>query len=292
MSQTSLSNLDTRILFIVGPTASGKSDLAMKLAEKFGGELICADSQTVRRDLTIGTAKPTDEDRRRVPHHLLDKIGPYDSYNVASFQRDAKDAIEAILSRGRLPIVVGGTGLYIDALFYDYSLQPQAVDRRELESKTVEQLQEIILSNGWQLPTNAQNPRHLIGAISRGGTYAEDTLPIAGARIYGVLQPDDELKRRIASRIDVMFDQGFVDEVEHLIATYGRPPMKMDAIGYPIVMRYIDGEISIDTAKELFKRGDWQYARRQKAWLKRNEHIQWLDPVTAYSVIEKELLDS
>lgn len=271
-----ISNLTSKILFVVGATATGKSDLAMRAAELLDGEIICADSQTLRCDLDVGTAKPSKEDQLAIPHHMLDVIDPYDRFSVAEFQRRSKEIIRDIQNRGRLPIVVGGTGLYVDSLFFDYDLDSRenAVDPK-LEQMSVERLQNIIQANGWQLPDNESNPRHLVGVIMRKGRMPANTKPITDAVIVGMTKEDQVLKDRIKDRIDSMFEQGLVEEVKKVLLKYGPPPRKFDAICYPIITRYLDGEITKAEAKMLFSRGDWQYARRQKAWFKRNKHIEW-----------------
>jgi len=278
MSDSIIKNQLSKIIFIVGPTASGKSGLAMEIAQRHDGEIICADSQTLRKDLDIGTAKPSAEDRAEIRHHMLDIIGPYDAFSVTEFQKLAAAAIKDIQSRNKLPIVVGGTGLYVDSLFYQYDLNEQKSSadlKKQLQSKSVQELQQIIINNKWQMPENRDNPRHLIGLILRGGQVRHNSKPVKGAMIYGILPDDETLKSRINNRIETMFANGFVHEVEGVLEKHGRPPKTLDAIGYPITIDYLDGHKSLDEIVELFSRGHWQYARRQKSWFKRNEHIIW-----------------
>lgn len=266
------------VIFIVGPTASGKSAAGIALAKRINGEIICADSQTVRRGLNIGTAKPTAEDQAEVPHHLLNIIEPYDKFSVNQFKSLAKDAVKDIQSRDKIPIIVGGTGLYIDALFFDFeveNLQKEDAYKAELEKLSVEQLQKIIEQKKFELPPNKDNPRHLIGTILRNGQIKQNKTPIKDALIFGLQPADDELKQRISNRVEQMFADGFVAEVEKIIKIYGRPTNRMDAIGYPIVIDYLDKKISLDEAKQLFINGHWQYARKQKSWFKRNLNIKW-----------------
>lgn len=267
-----------KVLFIVGPTASGKSSVAMEIAKKYKGEIICADSQTVRRDLDTGTAKPSKEDQAKIPHHMLDVIEPYADFSVTQFQAMAQESISAILERGNLAIVVGGTGLYIDSLFFDYELESQTENdayKLELQNKSVEELQELISEKGYTLPENKENPRHLIGVLLRQNRNNKNDEPIENAYIFGLLPEDDELKNRIHTRAERMFQQGFLDEVSAVIEKYGDPPKRLDAIGYPLAARHKNGELSLDEMKELFKRGHWQYVRRQKSWFKRNPYIKW-----------------
>lgn len=296
MSLSIIQDPRSKILFVVGPTASGKSALAMELARKFNGEIICADSQTLRRSLDIGTAKPSQQDQLLIKHHLLDIIEPYERFSVSQFKELAETAISDIRIRGKLPIVVGGTGLYINALFFDYHF---CVDRsiydvemkQKLESMSVEELQEIIEREGYPMPENLYNPRHLIGVILREGQVHSNDKSIPGALIYGLMPKDEVLKQRIAERVDVMFNRGLVEEVKAVIEKYGNPPQKLDAICYPIIKKYLDGEINLDQTKEMFKKADWQYARKQKSWFKRNKNIQWFqDDKSAFEYIKDEIL--
>lgn len=275
--------MNAKTVFIVGPTGSGKSTAAMKLAQEFNGEIICADSQTIRKGLDIGTAKPTAHDQASVPHHLLDAIEPYERFSVAQFKLLAQKALHSIRQKGKLPLVVGGTGLYIDALYYDYSLdEHQDVKKRQAyESASVDELQNIIKQNNWELPRNSTNPRHLIGVIMRQGASPADNEPLLNSLLLGILPSDDELRKRVDERIEHMFTIGLIDEVQRIVKTYGEPPDKLDAIGYPIVYKYIKSELTLAETKEALKRAHWQYARRQKMWFKRNKSIQWFGSAEA-----------
>jgi tRNA dimethylallyltransferase len=286
-------NHDNMLIFIVGPTASGKSGLAMELARKFDGEIICADSQTLRKYLDVGTAKPSLNDREEIKHHLLDVIEPYERYSVAQFKELAEEAIIDIHTRGKKPIIVGGTGLYTDALYFDFDVSEDSSNseyKKELEKKSVKELQEIIRKSEYIMPENENNLRHLIGVILRKGQVREDIVPVPNALIYGLMPEDEVLKSRITMRVEQMFDDGLVEEVSRLIAEYGVPPVKLDAIGYPIVARMINGEIDKTEAKQLFVQAHWQYARRQKSWFKRNKNIKWFKEVnTAIEHISNEI---
>ncbi|MCA9323476.1 tRNA dimethylallyltransferase [Candidatus Saccharibacteria bacterium] len=283
-----------KIIFIVGPTASGKSALAMDVARTYNGEIVCADSQTVRRGLDIGTAKPTKTDQAEIPHHLLDVVDPYERFTVADFQKLAGQAIDDIQARGKLPIVVGGTGLYIDAVAYNFVLRADADmnERKNLEKKTVEELQEMVKSRGLSLPENDQNPRHLIRTIESDGQVSVKGALRRGAVLIG-LNPDKDIHEfNIRERIDTMFSDGFLREMETVLNTYGNPPANFDAIAYRIVFdhRRAPGDYDEKTVKELFAIADRQYAKRQRAWFKRNRDITWFEqPEKALKYIEKVL---
>ncbi len=225
-----------KVIFIVGPTASGKSQLAMDIAIRFDGEIICADSQTIRKNLDIGTAKPSERDRMLVQHHMLDIVEPYERFSAADFKTRAQGIIEDIKSRGKLPIVVGGTGLYIDSLIYDFSFRsiPDQAQRRLLETMTVAELRNIIKDRGLELPRNELNPRHLIRTIETNGVKPVRSLPRKDAVVVGI-DPQNMLQERIARRVDYMLSHGFIEEVQRVIEQYGDPPTGWDALGYGIV---------------------------------------------------------
>lgn len=279
-----------RMLFVYGPTASGKSDLAMHVAQHFGGEIIAADSQTVRRGMDIGTAKPTVEDQKAVPHHLLDVIDPYGRFTVFDFKRLAESAIEGIQSRGRLPIIVGGTGLYMDALLYDFSMRPSAGEhsREELEEMRVDQLQGIITDEGYEMPQNKQNPRHLIRTIETQGQVPQKQEPRAGAIIVGIDPGVEKLQQRISLRADAMLEAGLSQEISNLVEKYGSPKQDFDAILYKII--YKNHNIDANELKEKMIIGDRQYAKKQRSWLRRNDDITWFeDPENAFEYLKKLL---
>ena len=275
--ETHSSRLPT--IYIVGPTASGKTAASLEIARSLGGEIVCADSQTVRRGMDIGTAKPSHAEQARVPHHLIDIIDPYEEFSLAAFLGCARPVIDDIKRRGKIPIVTGGTGLYIDALFYNFEL-PRVIDTsaaKDLELKSVDELQAIVRELGLAMPTNSLNPRHLKNTILRAGELGTRTTPKPHSLIAGILPAAEVLSERIDRRVESMFAQGFVKEVRDLITCYGRPPTTFDAIGYKIVMRHLDGEVSLDEAKELIKIADRQYAKRQRSWFRRNPSIAWFD---------------
>jgi tRNA dimethylallyltransferase len=231
----------------MGETASGKSALGMELARLFNGEIICADSRTIYKDMDIGTAKPTKQDRAEIPHHLLDLIEPGQKYSVAQFKSDAEKCIIDISSRGKLPIMVGGSGLYIDAVIFDYQFSDK------------------------NAPRSQENDRHLEPGVSVGKSELRPNTLLIG------LQVDREvLEQRIRDRIDVMFTLGFEAEVKKLIKHYGTDNEAMSGIGYRTMVQYLHGALSLEAAKEEFVRGDKSLAKRQRTWFKRNKSIHWV----------------
>jgi tRNA dimethylallyltransferase len=267
------------LVVIVGPTASGKSDLAIRVAKNYDGEIIAADSRTVYRGMDIGTAKPSKTDQKQVPHWGLDLVEPGQRFTVYQFQQYAKAKIKDIRNRGKLPILVGGTGLYIDAVLFDFGFLPDAdlKKRTKLEKLSVEKLQNIIDKEGYQMPANFQNPRHLIRAIeTKGKCGTKETVLSDKVFVVGIMPPDDILKGRINERVERIFAGGIVKEVHKLLKSHGENALKHSGgIIYKICLRLINGEINLVEAGALDKIADWQYARRQRTWFKRNPYIKW-----------------
>ena len=270
---------ESALVAIVGQTASGKSSLALSLAEKFNGEIICADSRTVYKGMDIGTAKPSTQDRMRIPHHLLDIVEPNQPFTAADFKREAIRAIEAITSRGKIPFLVGGSGLYIDAVLFDFSFrsQPDATFRQQLLKKTVEELQEMLRAQNVLYPNNASNPRHLIRQIETKGTQGNRGEMRSHTVLIGTpLLDREELERRLISRLNFMIEQGLEQEVRKLEEIYGWDCPAMLTIGYQEFRSYFRGEASLVETKAAIISNSLQYAKRQKTWFKRNKHINWI----------------
>jgi len=267
------------LVVIVGETASGKSALAMELAEKFDGEIVCADSWTVYREFDIGTAKPTAEDCARVCHHLLDVADPTVGFSAAVFQRLAKKAMSDITARGKLPILVGGTGLYIDSILYDYSFLPPSDPeaRVELNAMTLKQL--LIRAKELKLDTEGidlRNKRRVIRLIENNGIRPARKKLRSNTLILGIRRPPEELRERISNRVDDMITRGFAEEVRRLGQTYGWDCEPMRAPDYRAMAAYVQGEFSIHVTKEQIIQNDLQLAKKQRTWFKRNQSIQWL----------------
>lgn len=273
----SASNI-TPLIAVVGETASGKTALAIDLAERFDGEIICADSRTVYRGLDIGTAKPTDEERQRVPHHILDIVDPDETFSAADFKRLAQEAIDDISARGKVPLLVGGTGLYIDAVLFDYSFSTPAYprERERLQKLTIEELQAEIVAQGIPMPENDRNPRYLIRALETGGTSREHKPLRDNTLVLGLRIDREVLRQKITRRVDAMIAAGFVQEVQNAAAEYGWDAPGLRAPGYKAFRAYIEGTSTLEEAKEQFIRNDMQLAKRQRTWFKRNKSIHWV----------------
>ncbi|MEK7095699.1 MAG: tRNA (adenosine(37)-N6)-dimethylallyltransferase MiaA [Patescibacteria group bacterium] len=267
-----------KLVVIVGPTASGKSALSLKIAKEFDGEIICADSRTVYKGIDIGTAKPTKQDRAKVKHWGLDLVEPGQRFTAYRFKKYAQAAISDINSRGKLSILVGGTGLYIDSVIFDFGFRDDVnlLKRQKLESLSVLELQKIIKKAGYKIPENSQNKRHLIRVIeTKGQAGARKSRLPKRVILVGILPSDTEIKGRIESRIEKNF-QGLALETAALLNKYLKDRLLTTAgIAYKIAVQFIDGEINEERAKELIKNAEWQYVRRQKTWFRRNKFIHW-----------------
>lgn len=266
----------TPLVVIVGETASGKSALALKLAQKFNGEIIAADSRTLYRGMDIGTAKPTAADRAIVPHHLLDIATPDKPITAAEYKTLASDAIKDILDRGKVPFLVGGTGLYINAVIYDFSfaLKGDGSQRQKWQGFSVEDLAAELTAREIPLPSNAKNPRHLIRRLETGGALPQPKKERADTLVIRLTIGRDELEERVSQRVDKMFEQGLEDEVVRLVNDYGWKPIPMQTIGYQEFQSYLSGDSTIDELRALIKTHTLQYAKRQRSWFRRNKSIQ------------------
>lgn len=268
------------LVVLVGETASGKTALAVKLAKQFNGEIICADSRTIYKGMDIGTAKPTIHERDGVPHHLLDVVDPDQPFTVADFKRLALAAIDDISSRGRVPFLVGGTGLYIDAVIYDFDFSnpPDPIARARLQKMSVPELQQEIAQKGYDLPKNSQNPRHLMRVIETEGgiAHAENQELRPNTLLIGLIIDRDELKTKLSKRVQKMVADGLVQETKALLQKYGPSIQPLQSTGYKAIRRYLSGELSLAQAEADFVRNDNQLAKRQRTWFKRNKSIHWL----------------
>jgi tRNA dimethylallyltransferase len=274
------------LIVIVGPTASGKSGIAIELAEQFGGEIICADSRTIYKGMDIGTAKPSKEDQARVPHFGLDLVAPNEPFSAADFKAYAVQKIEEIRARGHMPFLVGGTGLYIDSVIFDYEFGPPAdlEKRAELEQMSLEELHNYCIQHNIPLPENDQNKRYVIRAIEQKGVSNKRlNTPINNCIIVGITTEREQLRERIRKRSEQLFDDGVVQEAKILGDTYGWESEAMTGNIYRLSRRFLNNEITEVELKAKNETADWQLAKRQMTWLKRNPFIKWLplDKVTA-----------
>jgi len=294
-----------RIMAIVGPTASGKSDLAIKLAQKFDGEIISADSRQVYRGMDIGTGKVSKKEQRLAPHHLLDIANPKNIFTVAQFQKLAQQAIKDILKRNKLPILVGGTGQYIDTLIHNFNLPEVPPDyklRAKLEKQTTEQLFKRLQKLDPQRAQNIDqhNPRRLIRALeiisSIGKVPPLNTSPVSPNTKYNVLwlglNPKD-LQKRITRRLIQRFHQGMIAEVKKLRKS-GVSWKRLYDLGleYRWISLYLQDKITLQEMKDNLYRAIVQYSKRQMTWFKRNKEIHWLKTLNQAISLTTNFLDS
>jgi tRNA dimethylallyltransferase len=268
------------LLVIVGPTASGKSDLALKIALEFNGEIIAADSRTIYKGMDIGTAKPSKEVQEKVQHWGLDLVEPGEVFSAYDFKKYADQKIVEIQKRGNLPILVGGTGLYIDSVLFDFGFVDKAGDkqRAELDRHSVIQLQNLVKERGFKLPENPQNRRHLIRTIEREGKIGVSRSLKDNIVIIGLMPPIDYLKERINERAESYFSAGLLAESKGLLNKYTEESLNnTHGIAYIASSRLLKNEITKVEAIKLIRKLEWQYARRQRTWFRRNKIIRWFD---------------
>ncbi len=266
------------LIVIVGPTASGKTAFAIRLAQKINGEIICADSRTVYTGMDIGTAKPTKQERQLVPHWGLDIVEPNIRFSAANFQTYALKTIADIRNRGKTPILVGGTGLYVDAIIFDYQFgsAPDEYLRQQLNGMNLEELIQYCIKNNIQLPENDKNKRYVIRAIEQKSINSKRSdKPNDNTIIVGITTDREELRKRIAQRTEQLFEDNVIEEARQLSSKYGWSHESMTGNIYPLCRQYIDGTISLDELKQRFIMLDMRLAKRQMTWLKRNTYIHW-----------------
>jgi tRNA dimethylallyltransferase len=268
------------LVVVVGETASGKSALAMELAKACDGELICADSWTVYKGFDVGTAKPSISDQRTVPHHLLDVAEPSEGFSAVLFQRMAKDAVSDITARGKLPILVGGTGLYIDSVLYDYSFLPPSDPkvRTELNAMSLEQ----VLAKAQELGLDTtgidlRNKRRVIRLIENRGIRPVKHALRPNTLVLGIKTERDALLERVTRRVDAMLEAGLETEVRGLADEYGWDVEAMKGIGYREWKDYVQGTQSLAETRKRILKASMDLAKRQRTWFKRNDSIQWLN---------------
>lgn len=288
-----------RVVFVVGPTSSGKTDLGICLAKKFKGEIINADARQIYRDLSIGTGKPPAGRRGKwkghtayivegVPHFLMDFLPPDKTYTVAQWREAALRAIKGMVKRGSLPIVVGGTGLYISSLIDNYhfpSVAPQPALRKAYEEKSLDELVRLLLTidPGASGVVDLKNKRRVIRALEvvtyTGKKFSEQRThgePLVEAFQVGIHLPKEELFRRIDRSIENMVDEGLIDEARSLVRRGYKPSLSsMTSIGYQEIARYLKGELTLEDAIALVKKHTHQYTKRQWTWFKRDPRIRW-----------------
>lgn len=286
---------------LIGPTAVGKTKLSIELAKRLNAEIISGDSMQIYKEMDIGTAKISNAEMEGVPHHLIDIKEPDEDFSVAEFQQLVRNLITEIASRGKLPMIVGGTGLYIQSVIYDYQFSESPSDenyRKRLEQMASSEGVEVVHNLLKQVdPQSAEkihpnNVRRVIRALevyhSSGKTATESQEKQAGELIYdtaliGLTMDRDILYERINFRVDEMMNIGLLEEVTSLYEKGIKNCQSIQAIGYKEIYQYLDGNISLEESIEQLKQNSRRYAKRQLTWFRNKMDVQWFDMTGARS---------
>lgn len=276
-----------KVIAIVGATASGKTAYSIELAKELNGEIISADSRLVYKGFDIACAKPSITEREGIPHHMMDIVDPEFDYSAGLYEKDAKKCIEEIISRGKTPIIAGGTGLYFRVLLENYDLPKVEPDfeyrenlKKEVTLDLYERLKELDKDCAKKIdPNDKKKIIRALEVIHLTGTPMSELQgkkePEYDVEWIGRNYPRDILYQRINTRVDVMFENGIIEETKDLLKKHGRIPNIIYTIGYQEVIAYLDGIISLDEAKDKLKQNTRNYAKRQLTWFRKNENIKW-----------------
>lgn len=286
-----------KLIILTGPTAVGKSELSVKLAQKIGAEIISADSMQVYRHMDIGTAKITKEQMQGVPHYLIDEFEPDEEFNIVIFQKRAKECMKQIYQKGKIPMIVGGTGFYIQSILYDIDFEETSQDttyRRELEALAVkkgaealhemlrlvdEQAAEEIHANNIKRVIRALEYHKLTGQSISEHNHNERAKEAPYDFSYFVLNDERaKLYAQIDARVDEMMQEGLVQEVQDLRERgYTKDMVSMQGLGYKEILSYLNGECSLEDAVYILKRDTRHFAKRQLTWFRRERNVTWID---------------
>ena len=285
-----------KVIIICGPTASGKTALSIELAKTINGEIVSCDSMQIYKDMDIGTAKPTAEEMQGIKHYLLDFIEPDKRYSVAEFKKDAEKAIEQILAKGKIPIVVGGTGLYVDSLIYGIEYQDIPLDeeyRNKLEQIANEKGLEVLYEKAKQIDEQAMkkispnDKKRIIRVLeiykATGKNKTEQEMESRknevkyDFKVFAINMDREVLYDRINKRVDIMIEQGLIEEVKNIIQKYSEFPTAMQGLGYKEVVEYLNGKCSKEEMIEKIKMETRRYAKRQLTWFRKNKQTIWIN---------------
>ena len=285
-----------KVIVICGPTASGKTKLSIEIAKRINGEIVSADSMQIYKDMTIGTAKPTPEEMQGIKHYLIDFVSPNQRYSVADYNKDALKAIDEIIKKGKTPIVVGGTGLYVNSLIYGIEYSDIEVDleyREKLEEtaklegieKLYEMAKEIDPEAIKNISKNHQKRicriLEIYHATGKNKTEQEKESRKNGPKyqylLYGITMDREKLYDRINKRVDIMINDGLIEEVQNVVKKYDEFPTAMQGLGYKEVVEYLNGITTKEEMIEKIKMETRRYAKRQLTWFKKCENIKWIN---------------
>lgn len=277
----------SRVIAVVGATASGKTDFAVKLAKEIGGEVISADSRLVYKGFNIACAKPSFEEQDGIPHHMIDIVEPEVDYSAGLYVNQAKKCIKEIISRGKIPIIAGGTGLYFRVLLENYDLpevEPDYEYRKDLNTLDKDELYKMLCERDFVCAgkIDKNDKKKVIRALEVFHTTGRPMSALQGIKEpefdvewIGRNFPRDVLYERINKRVDLMFECGIIDETNYLLEKHGRIPNIIYTIGYQEVIAYLDGKLSLEDAKDKLKQNTRNYAKRQLTWFRKNHDIKW-----------------
>lgn len=286
-----------KIVVIVGPTASGKTAISIEVAKQLNGEIISSDSMQVYKEMNIGTAKVTKEEMQGIKHYLIDVVSPEERYTVSDFKQAAEKSIQEILKKGKVPIIVGGTGLYVNSLIYGIEYQDMQFDEKyrdelmkkaETENGLRELYKEAVKIDEEAMSKISSNDKKRIIRVleiykSTGKTKTELEFLSRQKeieydyKVFGMLMDRQKLYNRINVRVDSMIEQGLIKEVDELYQKYKKFPTAMQGLGYKEVIEYFNGILTKEEMIEKIKQESRRYAKRQMTWFRRNQNIHWLD---------------
>lgn len=285
-----------KIIVICGPTASGKTALSIQLAKKIDGEIVSADSMQIYEDMDVGTAKPSIEEMEGIKHYLIGNVSPTVRYSVANFKKDAINAINEIIQKGKTPIIVGGTGLYVDSLVQGIEYDDTEIDleyRNQLEEVAKEHGLDYLYNKAIQIDPTAMEKisnndkkrifrvleiYHATGKTKTMQEYeSKQKENPYDYKVFAIDMDREKLYERINKRVDIMIANGLVDEVKKLISKYSELPTAIQGLGYKEVVLYLNNEITYDEMVEKIKLETRHYAKRQLTWFRRNKDITWIN---------------
>ena len=286
-----------KVIVIVGPTASGKTALSIELAKKIDGEIISCDSMQIYKDMNIGSAKPTIEEMQGIKHYMIDIAEPTERFSVAEYKKRSEEAIDEILQKGKVPIIVGGTGLYANSLIYNIEYNEIMLDEEYRKNLMKIAETEVGLATLYEKARSidpvamekisSNDKKRIIRVLeikhSTGKNKTELELESRKNevkyeyKVFAINMPREILYDRINKRVDIMIENGLIDEVENIIEKYKEFPTAMQAIGYKEIVMYLKGKLTKQEAIEKIKQESRRYAKRQITWFKKIENIKWID---------------
>lgn len=284
-----------KVVVIGGPTASGKTDLSIRLAKKINGEIVSADSMQIYKEMNIGTAKPDEDERQGIKHYMMDIINPDERYSVADYKRQAKIAIQEIINKGKTPIVVGGTGLYIDSLIYEIEyvdIQTDLEYRKQLEERVEKEGLQKLYEEAKKIdeyamkkisPNDKKRILRVLEIYKQTGKTKTQLDKQSRKdvqydyKVFAINMNREILYNRINKRVDIMIQKGLIDEVKQIYNKYKMFPTAMQALGYKEVVEYLEDKITKEEMIEKIKQESRRYAKRQLTWFRKNKQTIWLD---------------